>query len=49
MLNQFQVGNDQSEFFTDCACGLNLGFSIYFQGHWAYACWPKVWKATFMM
>ncbi|XP_060583687.1 uncharacterized protein LOC132739884 isoform X1 [Ruditapes philippinarum] len=41
--DRFWVSNEDVQLFSDSAGGKNLGFGVYFQGHWCHAKWPEVW------
>ena len=41
--DRFWVSSDDLELFTDSAGGANLGFGIFFKGHWCNARWPRNW------
>ncbi|KAK3096561.1 hypothetical protein FSP39_001295 [Pinctada imbricata] len=49
MPDQLWISTEQLEFFTDSSGGKYRGFSIYFQGHWAYATWPSSWVDSGLM
>ena len=46
MPEQYWVTNDALELFTDSAGGEDMGFGIYFKGHWAHGDWPDSWKQS---
>jgi hypothetical protein len=37
------VSNDEIQLYSDSAGGLDMGFGIYFKGHWCHAKWPISW------
>lgn len=41
--DRFWLSNADANLFTDSAGGQDLGFGIFFQGHWCCAKWPDYW------
>lgn len=44
--DKFWVSNEDVQLFTDSAGGEQLGFGIYFQGHWCHDRWPSEWHTN---
>ena len=44
--DRFWLSNDDANFYTDSAGGEDLGFGIFFQGHWCSARWPSTRKVS---
>lgn len=44
--DKYWVSNVDVQLFTDSAGGPNLGFGVYFCGHWCYAKWPLEWHES---
>lgn len=44
--DRFWASNTDVQLFTDSAAGKNLGFGIFFQGHWSHAKWPEDWHKS---
>ena len=44
--DRFWLTNIDLDLFTDSAGSSNLGFGIYFQGHWCHGSWPQQWAES---
>ena len=46
--DRYWLTNIDLDLFTDSAGSSDLGFGIYFQGHWCHGSWPKEWDQSIL-